>query len=369
MPIHIDSYSTEHRGAVKDFNARLDAGGVAAGFRFPADPTPAWLPPQNGRRIFQQMFVARDETGAVRGGYILKRQDFMAGGSVRSIGYYHLPLSEGLINRSFIAVGARLLRDALVREPMLYCLGMGGLDQPLPRMLTAMGWTLELVPFYFYVAAAGRFLRELPALGASGMKRVLSRAASVTGTGALAIRVSQRARTHTTSRGLLVEMVPEFGDWVNAIWSSASASSSGFRAVRNLDALHALYNRQDYPFLRLKFSRGNAVVGWAVLLDTQMSNSQHFGNLRVGSIADCEADPEEAAPVARVARDFLVERGADLVITNQSHACWQAAFRAAGFWTGPSNFIFARSKALAPLTMPLEACHITRGDGDGPIHL
>jgi hypothetical protein len=185
----------------------------------------------------------------------------------------------------------------------------------------------------------------------------------------LAIHAVQRTRTRTPSRCLRVEIVPEFGGWADEIWRRVSANSSGFRAVRNLDTLDTLYNRQDYPFLRLKLSHTAAVVGWAVVLDTQMSNSPHFGNLRVGSIADCESAPEEAAAVACAARDFLIDRGVSLVITNQTHAYWRAAFRAAGFWAGPSNFIFARSRALAPVMMPLEACHITRGDGDGPIHL
>jgi hypothetical protein len=172
MPIRIDLYADKHRGALKDFNGRLEAKGVAAGFRFPEDPTPAWLRRQNGRRIFQEFFGASDESGAVRGAYILNRQDFLVAGAVRSIGSYHLPLSEGLIDRRYTAVGVRLMRDALAREPMLYCLWMGGLDRPLPRMLTVMGWTLELVvPFYFSVGNDGRFLRELPALRASGTRR------------------------------------------------------------------------------------------------------------------------------------------------------------------------------------------------------
>src|SRR5678815_6030997 len=69
----------------------------------------------------------------------------------------------------------------------------------------------------------------------------------------------------------------------------------------------------------------------------------------------------------------LQERGVDLIVSNQSHAAWAAALAGCGFGTGPSNFIFAASKKLAALLDPWSAhvgrIHLTRGDGDGPIHL
>ena len=114
-------------------------------------------------------------------------------------------------------------------------------------------------------------------------------------------------------------------------------------------------------------------VGWAVLLDTQMVDNKYFGNLRVGSIVDCLASPENASGVIRAATKVLEDRGVDLIVSNQSHAAWCAGLRDAGFLLGPSNFPFAASKELTKLIHPVPTsmaqCHFTRGDGDGPIHL
>jgi hypothetical protein len=100
-----------------------------------------------------------------------------------------------------------------------------------------------------------------------------------------------------------------------------------------------------------------------------MENSKHFGNLKVGTIIDCNAAPSAAARIAAAARDYLEKAGADLIVTNQSHGLWRRAFRDAGFFSGPSNFIFAASPELAKSLNSLSGCHITRGDGDGPVHL
>jgi hypothetical protein len=69
----------------------------------------------------------------------------------------------------------------------------------------------------------------------------------------------------------------------------------------------------------------------------------------------------------------LAQRGADLVLLNHSHESWIHAFRAAGFLSGPSNYTLGMSKTLADAIRAREGgeklIHITRGDGDGRVHL
>src|SRR6266705_69741 len=109
-------------------------------------------------------------------------------------------------------------------------------------------------------------------------------------------------------------------------------------AVRNSETLNILYPANSKRFLSYKVTRGGGVLGWVVLLDTPMHNDKYFGNLRVGSIVDCLALPENASAVIRAATRVLEERGADLIVSNQSHAAWSTALRNAGFVAGPSNF-------------------------------
>jgi len=68
-----------------------------------------------------------------------------------------------------------------------------------------------------------------------------------------------------------------------------------------------------------------------------------------------------------------VSLGVDLIVTNQSHGAWTAACDAAGYLRGPSNFLLATSPALTKLLVQTQVAddeiYLTRGDGDGPIHL
>ena len=116
MPLTIQPYRPEHESAVNDFNQRLRAAGEDQNMVFYRNAEPRWLPRTSSSRIYNEFFVAIDNS-SVRGGYALKIQDFLfPDGQVRSIGYYHHPLSEGIVNKAHAVVGTLLLRDAMQRS-------------------------------------------------------------------------------------------------------------------------------------------------------------------------------------------------------------------------------------------------------------
>src|SRR6202161_1612429 len=183
MPIVIQPYRAEHEAAVQEFNLRLKAAGADPDLVFFRSAQPPWLPHAEGSELYQEFFVALDD-GVVRGGYALKQQNFsFADGSVRRVAYYHHPLSEGIVNKSYAVVGSLLLKHAMNRSPLLYCLGMGGYDRPLPKMLVRLGWAHCLVPFYFRVVNPGRFLRNMHTLRSSPLRKIAMDLAAYSGAG------------------------------------------------------------------------------------------------------------------------------------------------------------------------------------------
>ena len=103
-----------------------------------------------------------------------------------------------------------------------------------------------------------------------------------------------------------------------------------------------------------------------------MRAHKHFGDLTVATILDCAAPAEAAAMVSCLVSAEIETSGADLVVTNQSHTMWQRAFRESGFLAGPSNYLLATSKPLSQDILAaggVDRIHVTRGDGDGRIHL
>jgi hypothetical protein len=373
MAILIKSYTDDLVPALREFNVRLDAGNAPREFRLPEHAVPQHTPEANGRRIFKECFLAL-ESGSVRGGYLVKYQEFSFFGQMRLLGYYHLSISEGIIHRAYAGVGSQMLMSALRAHPLLFALGMGGTEKPLPRMLRAMGWSMCEVPFYFRVLRPTRFLRHARALRNNRWKRALMDIAAFTGTGFLGLKFLQRLRAKRKPKiaAADVDLVDEFGPWADDLWSQCKDHYAMIGA-RDCKTLTELYPANSNRFLCLRIRQQGACVGWAVLLDTTMREDKYFGSLRVGSIIDCLALPGSADVVTRTAADVLRKRGVDLIVSNQMHQAWCTALEAAGFLRGPSNFVFAASKALSSFLSPFETLrtqiHANRGDGDGPIHL
>jgi hypothetical protein len=160
--------------------------------------------------------------------------------------------------------------------------------------------------------------------------------------------------------------VEDFAEWVDPLWQK-SANRYSMTAVRNCETLRLSYPANDKHFTRLRIERGGEDIGWAVVGERRKDTK--YGSMRVGSIVDCWASPENTLPVVRAASDALKRNGVDLIVSNQSHIHWCNAFENSGFLKAESNFIFAASKKLGALLEPFEEnkmrMHFTRADGDG----
>lgn len=367
MAVRIEPYLDHHIDAVVDFNARLEARGVEAGFRLEASPRPAWLAPEGDMLPNQEYFLAVD-AGAIRGGYALKHQRFLLAGEEETVGFYRAPLSEGLVDKRFAMTGALLVRDALARRPLQFALGMGSPERPLPRMLRGMGWKFEPVDFLFRMARPHRVLHGLQAVRTTLARRAAMDIAAWTGMGTVGGWLLQGRLPQADYEQPAVFPNKE----MDTLWEQAKKAYS-FCAVRTAAVLDRLYPPGDDRFLRLTVRRDGVLVGWAVVMDTIMRDDKYFGNLRVGSLIDCLALPGRETEVAAAATRFLDTRGVDLLIANASHASWTSALRAAGWRNGPTNFFLAVSPKLVQRLDPWETMrpriHLLRGDGDGPIHL
>ena len=91
----------------------------------------------------------------------------------------------------------------------------------------------------------------------------------------------------------------------------------------------------------------------------------------------------DAAPLRRELNDYTIFGGRVVRLKNfaiEEPACnigvncpRPGNSKRCGFLRGPSNFVFSASRELAGALAPLERhaprLHLTRGDGDGPLHL
>lgn len=366
MAVVIQPYEEHHESAVKAFNQRLRSAMGDPNLVFSERSHPVWLPKMEGSPLYNQYFVAL-EGETVHGAYALKYERFfIAGHGECTVACYHHALSEGIVNRSYSRVGSLLLRDAVWREPMLYALGMGGYDRPLPQMLKALGWTMHLVPFYFLIVKPYRFFREMAVLRNSFWKRCFMDLMAFSAVGWVAVKGAQKVRRlQLDSIGRLeITEMDVFSDWAEALWLTAK-NTYAVASVRDRDTLHRLYP-PNYRYLTvLRVSVQGEPIGWAAVGERR--RDAKYGGLRVGSIVDCWARPENAIFVVGAAARVLEQQSMDLIVSNQSHHGWASALEACGFFKAESNFVFAASRKFATLLQGsrFSDFHLTRANGDG----
>jgi len=351
---------------VRAFNGRLAAGG--AGFQFPASLREFTVPTSPGPPLWTEVWIARDAQ-AVRGGFLLKHEQLLLAGRTLAVGNFQLPLSEGIVDRRFATVGVSLAQRALALQPALYSLGMGSITRPLPRLLARLKWTVEEVPFFFRVVRGGAFARNIRALHTSPRRRALLKALAATGgasLGSLAWRAAARAGDLARRPRVRLLAVDRFDERADL---TLAACRGAYPAL--LDRGSAALNIKfpvDERFRRYLVEESGRAAGWLLLTVSDLKDHKQFGDLRLGCLVDGLIEPRLIAAAVAAASGELVRAGADLIVSNQSHAAWRRALEQNLFLKGPSNFVLARSPAFVP-DIPLASLHVNRGDGDGPINL
>ena len=369
MRIQIVPQEADHAAAVRSFNARLDAAGTEA-FRL------GEIEPERGAYcdgVSFRNFLAIDDRGEVRGGYFMRMQPMQVRGSVHAVGQYRAPLSEGIVDKRYMAVGPMMLAHAMKIQPLLYSSGMGGPQLPLPRMMKSLGWHVMEAPFWFRVLHGGRFLRNIGPLRKDLPRRVIGDLLAFTGVGGAGIAIAQALRT-SALRGERpdVETLRSFDERTTEIWRQCAGDYS-FSAMRTPDFLRFNYPTLTEPYTTLGLSRDGSFAGWVNLLDCKPQNAAFFGNMKVAALIDGVAPRKFIPELVRAAVVAAKENGSDMIFSNQTHQDWTDALRNAGFWRGPSNYLLALSKALVKLLEPMEEAipriNFNRGDGDGRVNL
>jgi len=368
--IRIVPFTENHVNAAKAFNSRMRARNAPTDFLLPE--TVSCQRNNPSQAVYSTQFLAVEDED-VRGGFIELVHPGWVNGSEQTAANYQSPLSEGIADKKYGMVALQMIRYMQEQRPYLFVVGMGDSGNPLPRVLRASGWDVFAVPFLFRVENAGRVLRELVPLRRTAAKRLAASVAAFTGAGwvgSRALRVRSIA-TMVDSRRYTIEPIDKWGVWTDPLWQQFRSNCS-FTVVRDSSTLDAIYPLGSGRVLAWVVKRQGQPIGWAAGLNTQMQNGKYFGNLRVGTILDCVASPEAAAAVVWLTASMLARAGADVVVTNQQHRMWRKAFGEAGFMEWPSNYLLGISKRLTAecdRNGGRDAIHITRGDGDGRIHL
>jgi hypothetical protein len=364
VKIRITSLNETELSAVRAFNSRIK---TVAPFLLPERANQS----DRAQAAISWTHYVALEGADVRGGFLLMEQPAFLDGQIRRVTNSQSMLSEGIRERKYGIVSIQMLKHLEHNHEYLFMVGMGSMEESLPRLLRGAGWKVQPVPFLFRIQNVGAFFREMSLFRNPGYRRLSARIANASGIAWLGSKLLQ---SHPSARegeldGLTISPITEWGPWADEIWIRYK-NHCCFSVLRDRSTLDLLYPLKGGRILAAVICRGAVPVGWVAWLSTRMHNHKHFGNLHVATILDCLAAPDDAKAVIHLLAHSL-QRDADVLISNQAHDLWIRAFRRAGFLTAPSNYLLATSKNLtaAILRGGSERVHLTRGDSDGRIHL
>ena len=372
MAIRIVPHLNEHEAQVEAFNQRIRAGGRDEGFY--VRPDLEWIPPTPGARAWREFYVAIDDEQAVRGAFALKPQDWLIKGELKTVTDWQGPVSEGIVDPRFGAVGLRMLRHMVKARPLLYSQGHGGDDGAVVQLLKEMGWPLHPMPFCFLVVRPRAFLRKNRFLRKDPRKAMALDALAFSGLGSLGLRalhLALRTRAgHPLGLRPRYAVEPSFGPWADEVWEQNRGRYTAL-AVRDAEMMNRLCPPGGWPAgERLRVERDGKTIGWAFVLHQRMKDEPRFGNMHVGNVTDMFAAPEDAPLVVAAAVDHLRKKSVEFIYSNVSHPGWAKGFEANGFVVLPAKRLFAMApplkEALEPLAETTQGLHLTNLDGHGP---
>jgi len=378
MAIQIVPHAEDKKDLVEAFNAKLRDAGSAWGFY--VDPKPNWIPKtREDQTVHREFWLAQKDGSEVVGGYALKPQLWLINGEERVVTDWQGPVSLGAIDNKFAALGLRLVRDMLKKQPLLYSWGHGGSDEKIVVMLRKMGWLMHETPFLFRVCQPNNFLRKNAYLREDPKKALAQDVLAFSGLGNIgfkalhaALRMKSLKRFDVTS-----EVVPDFGGWVDEVWDRVKGRYDAI-AVRDANTMNELapveQRHDEWPQpVRLRVRRGGKDIGFALVIEKQLEGDSRFGDMRVGMVVDTLGAPEDAGAIVYTAFDYLRDAGVDMVMANQSHPGWVAGFEDAGFFKVDDRRIFCAAPALQAALEPFEQTRrglfLSNLDGHGPMGL
>jgi len=373
MKIAIVPAGPAWENAVKEFNSRLRVG--KSEFFFPEYYEPKWLPKLPGRRIYQEIYLVVDQDAhAVHGGFILKFQYYKIGTEVHKLAHLQLPLSEGLVNKAYHAMGMMIIRGAQEIEPNLYTMGMGGIHRTLPQGLKKSDWFCDLIPFYFKILRAPGFMRNIVPYRNTTMRKTALDFLAMSGLGSLGLMLFDIVKpTKKISAQITCERFEEFGAWSDATWEK-SKNEYDFVAEKDAPTQNILYPPHS-KFIKIRVNRDNTVLGWAVLLVTPMTKHKYFGAMTVCTLVDCFGAKADMQEIVACGLREAQKGKADVIISNQSNPVFVKIFKNLSFMSTTSNYGHCMSPEIMEIlgetktrTFELNS-HLNRGDGDGPLSL
>ncbi len=353
--IRLIEYNKSFNSSLESFNKRIrDSGNVF--------PNPEEWQYYEGDLINQKFYVLIDQDKIISAICAIKNQIYLLKGNEINFQFIEYPISLSVVDSKYATDSIFLLKKITSASENMHGIGMGGLEEPLPKILRTLKFKTMLIPFFSYPISIQRFI-ELILRRKTGydFKYLISIFCLFD----FILKCFHSFKDKFFSKNFHFEEFNEFADTDNALWDSIS-NDFDLIAIKNKQNLNALYNKTPHHLHKFKIFENGKYLGWAILKITKHSKNKYFNNCTTATIVDLLCNQTDYDLFLTIIKRISRINKADMVLVNSTFGKFNDRLKKSHFIPIPSNYGFAYKTNIEFST---SNAWLTRADGDGPINL
>ena len=344
-------FQENHSKLLEDFNKRIKNTNI--NFDHPKN----WFFKKKDI-INNDFFVLIENNKFIRAIVSIKNQQYLINGTIVNFKDIQLPISESIIDRKFFIQSLFFFNKIINLSENMHGLGMGGLNEPLPKILNKLKFNKYLIPFFIFPISIRKtlyiYLKRKKINFPLKILEIL-----------YPIDFFYKFSFNFFHNKITQEEFNLFDKKDDKLWDKVKFNFD-LISVKNKINLNLVYDTKRFNLLKIRVFKNEKYLGWLVLKITKHNNSKHFFDCRTCTVVDLLCDPAYYSIFIKEIKKISIINNCDVVLVNSTFKEFNNMLKKNFFINVGSNFGFVYKSSE---TFNINKSWITRGDGDGPINL
>tara|TARA_B100001059_G_C17820463_1_gene577929 strand:- start:558 stop:1631 length:1074 start_codon:yes stop_codon:yes gene_type:complete len=311
--------------------------------------------------INNDYFIVVENNKFIRAVVAIKNQQYLINGKEINFKDIQLPISESIIDRKFLFQNLFFFSKIVNLSSNMHGLGMGGLNEPLPKILSKLNFKKHLIPFFIFPISIKKtlyiYLKRKKNNFPSHILEILS---PIDFCYKFLINFSQNI-----SNEIRREEFNLFAQKDDELWDKVKCNFD-LISVKNKINLNLVYNSKRFDLLKIRIYENKEYLGWIVLKITKHKNSNHFFDSKTCTVVDMLCKKIHYNILVKEIKKISLKHNCDVILVNSTNVDFNINLKNNFFININSNFGFVFKSSE---NININKSWITRGDGDGPINL
>ena len=308
--------------------------------------------------INNDYFIVVENNKFIRAVVAIKNQQYLINGKEINFKDIQQPISESIIDKKFLIQNLVFFNKIINLSVNMHGLGMGGLNEPLPKILSKLKFNKYLIPFFIFPISVKKtlyiYLKRKKINFPLKILEILS-----------PIDFFYKFLINFFQNKITQEEFNLFDKKDDELWDKVKLNFD-LISFKNKINLNLVYNSKRFDLLKIRIYKNKNYLGWIVLKITKHNNSNHFFDSKTCTIVDMLCEKIHYNILIKEIKKISLKYNCDVILVNSTYFDFNIKLKNNFFINFNSNFGFVYKTFE---TFNIHKSWITRGDGDGPINL